>query len=690
METTDLYRINAKKQVQIWSIVKTHNGFTLEYGALNGELQYKDVEVVCNQSGRSFKEQQELEYQSRINDQLANGYKRTIAEAEANAGKNELNFYRPMLAQPLANQMLSPDRYYAQPKYDGNRCIDELTEVLTEFGYVKFKDLEGTNIQVLSYNEVSKKLEYKQILDTIRYEFSSPKDWVRLKSIGRTTINEHWLTVTRDHKVFTNEGWVEAGSLKHQLIGRQCASREQISVLLGILLGDGHCRKDFVVSYSQKHLDNILHKRAILGIGNKIGHHISGYGSEIYYSSLTKRDLESVSYPIETFYKDGKRVIEYELLKDIFDYNTFSVWYADDGSLRYNNGNVQTPVMTICISRYTREEAEVFVKLLANIGVIATINGAGKSLMLRISTEQTLTHMEKLNELVVEGVEYKYTNVKSYMPIYEFKLEYNEVIVDNIQTTSHKQRCDITVEDNHNFFTRHGLVHNCLITNHNGKVIAYSRNGKVIDTIDHIANNIKIPEGVTLDGELYLHGVPLQTIMSWTKKKQPDTERLQYFCFDVIMDKPMADRRRLIREVELASDNVISAPTHDLAVEDMWELFYHYKARKYEGLILRHKDYGYEAGKRSKGLLKLKTWEDAEFKVVKIEPSKDGYAILYCETDTGKVFKVTAPGTVSEKAGILMNSDKYIGQYITIQYANLTPGGSPFHPVAKGWRDLDD
>jgi DNA ligase-1 len=337
--------------MQVWEIGKVSYGLSISYGKIGGTLQFKDVEVACNQSGRSFGEQQELEYQSRINDQLAKGYCYSIEEAGANAGKNELNFYRPMLAQTLTNQMQSPDRYYAQPKLDGNRC---------------------------------------------------------------------------------------------------------------------------------------------------------------------------------------------------------------------------------------------------------------------------------------------------------------------------------------------------LITNHNGKVIAYSRNGKVIDTIDHITNDIQIPEGVTLDGELYVHGVPLQTIMSWTKKKQPDTEKLQYYCFDSVMDKPMTDRLDVLKDIVNMSPFTVAVPTHDLQYEDMWDLFYQYKASRYEGLILRDKSYGYEAGKRSKGLIKLKTWEDDEFKVIKIEPSKDGYAILYCETNTGKVFKVTAPGTVTEKMRILENSNKYIGQYITIQYANLTPDGKCFHPVAKGWRDLDD
>ena len=59
--------------------------------------------------------------------------------------------------------------------------------------------------------------------------------------------------------------------------------------------------------------------------------------------------------------------------------------------------------------------------------------------------------------------------------------------------------------------------HRCMIVNDGGVLTAYSRNGKVIETIDTILNGVKIPEGTILDGELYKHGASLQTISSMVK-----------------------------------------------------------------------------------------------------------------------------------------------------------------------------
>ena len=67
--------------------------------------------------------------------------------------------------------------------------------------------------------------------------------------------------------------------------------------------------------------------------------------------------------------------------------------------------------------------------------------------------------------------------------------------------------------------------HRCMITRHDGRIIAYSIKGKIIDTVDHILSLLAsaLPEGVVLDGELYVHGKSLQAISSLIKRAQPDS-----------------------------------------------------------------------------------------------------------------------------------------------------------------------
>jgi hypothetical protein len=111
-----------------------------------------------------------------------------------------------------------------------------------------------------------------------------------------------------------------------------------------------------------------------------------------------------------------------------------------------------------------------------------------------------------------------------------------------------------------------------------------------------------------------------------------------------------------------------------------------FRKEKYEGTIIRHTPAGYEDGKRSKSLLKLKDWRDEEFLVTNILPSKDGWAILECVQSNGSYFTVTAPGNMAEKQEVFACKENYIGKYVTVEFAYRTQEGIPFHPIAKAWR----
>ena len=227
----------------------------------------------------------------------------------------------------------------------------------------------------------------------------------------------------------------------------------------------------------------------------------------------------------------------------------------------------------------------------------------------------------------------------------------------------------------------------CLIYQEDGVYKAYSRNGKPIEAIDHILDDVVLGAGEILDGELYCHGYPLQTIVSWVKRKQENTKMLKYHVYDTVSAEPYKLRSEYIRGIPKGESIV---PVYGSACGSTAELiayFKDYREQGYEGAILRWGDTGYEDGKRSKHLVKVKAWEDDEFFVIDIIPSKDGWAILVCDDKHGESFRVSAPGTIAEKFKIMINKELYIGMNVTVEYANLTKDGVPFHPVAKGFRD---
>jgi DNA ligase-1 len=226
----------------------------------------------------------------------------------------------------------------------------------------------------------------------------------------------------------------------------------------------------------------------------------------------------------------------------------------------------------------------------------------------------------------------------------------------------------------------------CLITKQNGEVFAYSRNGKVIDSIDHITSSLDLDEGDILDGELYAHGERLQTIVSWIKRKQEDTKRLKYHLYDYMIEAPYAVRFPLAIE-KIHSDAISVTPTFRvLNEEDTIRHFKHFREQEYEGAILRWGKTGYEDNKRSNSLVKIKEWIDEEFEVVDIHIASDGWGVLECVLPSGDTFRVSAPGSIAEKMEVADNPERYVGKIVTVEYAQLTRDGIPFHPVATRWR----
>jgi len=237
--------------------------------------------------------------------------------------------------------------------------------------------------------------------------------------------------------------------------------------------------------------------------------------------------------------------------------------------------------------------------------------------------------------------------------------------------------------------------HRCLITCQDGDVIAYSRQGKRIDAIRHILRGIqgRIPEGTTIDGELYCHGHPLQTLASWIKREQVSTYNLYFVGYDLISNDRYTDRHAELSEIVAGADT--GAPGRIVALpyrlyeddETTFSYFREVRDQGFEGLMLRTDGRGYEVGRRSTSLLKIKEFDDDEFEVVGFEQSRAGWAVCKCRAKNGAVFGVSAPGDVPAKHEVWTNQERYLGKMLTVEYAFLTADGIPFQPTAVRWRE---
>jgi len=237
----------------------------------------------------------------------------------------------------------------------------------------------------------------------------------------------------------------------------------------------------------------------------------------------------------------------------------------------------------------------------------------------------------------------------------------------------------------------------CIVTK-NGM---FSRNGKPIISAPHIRESLdglftKYPDMV-LDGELYADKFAndFNKIVSLVKKTKPTKEdliqsekQIEYHIYDLPSSNNNFKKR--MWDLGIVFSTYLNlhpycriVETYDCNNEDeVMELYGGYVEKGYEGQMLRI-DGKYE-NKRSKNLLKHKSFIDEEFEILDIvegEGNRSGTAgYMVFNTGEGKRFKSNVKGTWDETAEMLKSKKKLIGKQATIKYFNLTPDGIPRFP----------
>ena len=238
----------------------------------------------------------------------------------------------------------------------------------------------------------------------------------------------------------------------------------------------------------------------------------------------------------------------------------------------------------------------------------------------------------------------------------------------------------------------------CIAQKKGGKVKLFSRQGKDIDTLPHIVSILeeRMKDGEVVDGELYIHSkaVTFQTLLSWIKRAQSDTKKVQYHVYDLVSSQPYPLRfKRLCQLVGKSGKGIIKTVFTDVVVDsdDVQAKLAEQITRGYEGIMLRLNDCEYRSGRRSSELLKVKNFVENEYPIVGIKEGVGkcaGQAIFICETDDGKRFSAKIMGTDAEREEYWNNKNKYIGEELTVKYFELTDDGIPRFPVGKTIRKL--
>lgn len=225
------------------------------------------------------------------------------------------------------------------------------------------------------------------------------------------------------------------------------------------------------------------------------------------------------------------------------------------------------------------------------------------------------------------------------------------------------------------------------VTGKNARLV--SRKGVDIETLPHIIDELKrIPGLVTLDGELYAHGLNFQANMKLIKKNRGvETEQIRYHVYDLVSKDPFHKRdfKQYIKECKY----ILAVPTtpvnrlEDLNVNHEMNIM-----MGYEGTMVRWGTRGYELNTRDEQLLKLKDHDDICLELIDVVPAdrRPDWGKPVYRTAEGREFSTGIRFSIEEKKDLLKNKDQYIGQFGEIRHFGFTDDNIPRNPITVGFR----
>ena len=233
-------------------------------------------------------------------------------------------------------------------------------------------------------------------------------------------------------------------------------------------------------------------------------------------------------------------------------------------------------------------------------------------------------------------------------------------------------------------------------------IIILSRSGKQYTTVGHIVDSVvdymeanNYPAFI-LDGELYSEEISFQEIIQAVKKQCPNSLKLKFRAYDIVNNQLQKTRLAQVKELVkvIDSPHVVLTETyiaHDLTevkkCHDQWV------NEGNEGAMIRLTNGSYSQGQRSRELLKVKEFDETEYKFYGWDLGQRLEDLLaLCATENGSQFKAKMIGTREQKEALYI---KYQGTNITsdmkltVKHFGLTTDGLPRFPIGKGIRDYE-
>jgi len=351
------------------------------------------------------------------------------------------------------------------------------------------------SVDILTYNEKTKLIEPKQIIDWSCQD-ACLDDFI---SIGKhRTQRLHnslktFVKITGNHEIYCNNKWVNAKDVQindcvKYLYLKHINNSEQI--IIGTLLGDGHITKTNQLSFTHtiKHQEYALYKASFLSKTTRTV-------SKEKQCVLTK---DSVSKPTITYrtectrefedlrnklYIDGKKTIPLDFLNKLEDLG-LAIWFMDDGSLHYEHSKTKTPLYRLHTEGFCEFSMQNIIEFFNKRGYFPkqykreNCNGS----VLYFNKHDSDKIGKIIAEYAPQCMQYKTIYnannhnggfvEKSYFvadDLVSTKRMCNTYKKPTLKKTNWGKKYNITVKDNHNYFANGMLVHNCAWGGDEGK-----------------------------------------------------------------------------------------------------------------------------------------------------------------------------------------------------------------------------
>lgn len=239
------------------------------------------------------------------------------------------------------------------------------------------------------------------------------------------------------------------------------------------------------------------------------------------------------------------------------------------------------------------------------------------------------------------------------------------------------------------------------VTDQNAKL--WTRTRKPYISVPHIWRSLVDVPGAKdgdcplLDGELYNHGYKqdFEKIAHLVNQKSGPAEGheiVEYHIYDINMPGSFEERHAwLVKNLPRKKPLVLVETIKVNDEEELMEAFEHYRSLGYEGAMVRNAA-GVYVGKRSYDLLKIKEFDDAEFKIVGIQEGRGklmGHVGKFlCVTKDGTEFGAKMSGDMGKLKEYFEDHKLWKGKMLTVKYQGLTGANKvPRFPVGLRFRE---